>query len=240
MPNDAKQYCGNELELFRDAVNWKRYFASRLKPYLGQRVLEVGAGLGTNTRVLCTNDASDWTCLEPDLVMATNLRKDIAAGLLPGCCSVVTGTTEQLGSGEKFDTILYLDVLEHIEDDRGELERAAAHLATDGYLVVLAPAYQWLFSPFDVSIGHYRRYTRRSLNAITPVSARLVGISYLDVLGVFLSLANAAILRRSEPSRQMLRVWDRFIIPMSRIVDPITLRSVGRSIVAIWRKELVY
>ena len=86
----------------------------------------------------------------------------------PSCRIAVksaSGTLSELSDSDKFDTILYMDVFEHIEDDRAELERAAAQLAPDGHLIVLAPAHQWLFTPFDESIGHYRRYSRRTLEA---------------------------------------------------------------------------
>ena len=105
-----------------------------------------------------------------------------------------------LPSEDRFDTILYVDVLEHIEDDRGELAGAAARLRTGGHVVVLAPAHQALYSPFDKAIGHFRRYSHRSLLAAAPSTLQPVAAYYLDAVGMAASLANRLLLRASMPS----------------------------------------
>ena len=94
--------------------------------------------------------------------------------LLPRTVELLTGTiADILDRPQRFDAVLYIDVLEHIEDDRGELERATRLLREGGYLIVLSPAHQWLFSPFDEAIGHFRRYDRRSLGALQPAGTAL-------------------------------------------------------------------
>ena len=110
------------------------------------RVLEVGAGFGATAQALCRGDTYRWVCLEPDVRLASAIEAARAEGMLPPWCEVVVGTLEGAALG-RFDTILYIDVLEHIEDDRAELARAARHLAPGGHLVVLSPAHPWLFSP---------------------------------------------------------------------------------------------
>ena len=76
-------YVGSELDLFSEAKNWKSYFRDQLSPYLGEDVLEVGAGLGGTTRVLCRGDERHWVCLEPDASLAARLERDIRSGSLP-------------------------------------------------------------------------------------------------------------------------------------------------------------
>jgi hypothetical protein len=68
------QYVGNELDLFANATNWKRYWASRVRGFLKGDVLEVGAGLGTNTELLLSDRTASWTCLEPDPALAERMR----------------------------------------------------------------------------------------------------------------------------------------------------------------------
>ncbi len=164
----AFTYVGSELDLFSAAKNWKSYFRDQLKPYIGEDVLEVGAGLGGTTRVLCRGTERRWACLEPDASLVARLDREIRSGALPRCCESRLGTLEKFDESETFDTILYMDVLEHIEDDRAEVARAARHLRTGGHVIALSPAHQWLFTPFDRAIGHYRRYTRRGLGALAP------------------------------------------------------------------------
>jgi protein-L-isoaspartate O-methyltransferase len=124
----SPDYVWPELGLFAEAKRWKAYWASEVAPFLGQTVLEVGAGLGANTAVLCGSRHTRWVCLEPDESMARALLAKEGAGQLPPVCSMVRGTVETLPGDDLFDGILYADVLEYTDDDRAELARAALHL----------------------------------------------------------------------------------------------------------------
>lgn len=230
-------YVGGELDLFAAATNWKSYFRSHLEPYLGTEVLEVGAGLGGTTRLLCGNRHRRWVCLEPDRTLADRLAGSIRAGKLPAQCLAVVGTLDQIKAAAPFDTLIYIDVLEHIEDDRGELERAAQHLKPGGHVLALSPAHPWLYTPFDKAIGHCRRYTKKSLAALTPESLELVRLIYLDSVGLLASLGNRLLLKRAMPNPRQIAVWDKVLVRLSRWVDPLLGYSVGKSIVGVWRRK---
>ena len=230
-------YVGSELELFAGATVWKSYLRDRVAPYLGDDVLEVGAGLGGTTRVLCRGSERRWVCLEPDPALAARLVAAIRSGSLPACCEARVGTTADLDDGETFDTAIYVDVLEHVEDDRAEVARAAARLRPGGHLVALSPAHQWLFTPFDRAIGHYRRYSRRAFGALAGDDLRAIRLDYLDSVGLFASLANKLILKSATPTASQIRFWDRVLVRASKVVDPILGRSAGKSVLAVWRKE---
>jgi 2-polyprenyl-3-methyl-5-hydroxy-6-metoxy-1,4-benzoquinol methylase len=122
-----------------------------------------------------------------------------------------------------FDCIMYVDVLEHIEDDRAELAVAQRHLRPGGHLVVIGPAHQWLFSEFDTAVGHFRRYSRGSLQEAVPNGMDRVMLRYMDALWVALSAANRLLLRSSAPTPAPIRTWDGLVVPMSRLVDPLLL-----------------
>ena len=230
-------YPGEELDLFAHATNWKSYWASKVRPYLGADVLEVGAGTGSNTALLRGGMAGRWVCLEPDPALATRIP-DFRENDIPGRrVDVVTGTLDALPLEARFDTVLYIDVLEHIADDRGELMRAGARLRLGGYLVVLAPAHPCLFSPFDASVGHYRRYTWRSLSAIGPPNALSGQFSYLDSIGVAASLANRLVLRSPVPTLSQVETWDRWLVPVSRVLDPMLGYVIGKSVLGIWQVQ---
>jgi hypothetical protein len=229
-------YVGAELDLFAAATNWKSYLRRQVEPYLGGEVLEVGAGFGGTTKLLCRGDHDRWTCLEPDAGLAARLSESIAAVGLPACCRVEVGTLADLPPGDLYDTLLYIDVLEHIEDDAGEMARAVEHLKPDGHVVVLSPAHQWLYTPFDRAIGHYRRYTKRSLRAVSPPGAKLVRLAYLDSVGMLASLGNRLVLNRSMPRPGQIAVWDKVMVPLSRALDPLLAHSTGRSVLGVWRR----
>jgi SAM-dependent methyltransferase len=235
-PDDRYTYVGSELDLFAMATTWKAYVRRRVEPYLGREVLEVGAGHGGTTRALIRPDAVRWVCLEPDAPLAARLASSIAAGELPGACRVVVGTLGDVADEPPFDTLLYMDVLEHIEDDRAELARAGGRLKPGGHLVVLAPAHQWLMTPFDRAIGHHRRYNRASLRAVGPDDLKLLRLVYLDSVGLLASLGNRLVLHSSMPNPGQIRVWDRSMVPLSRFFDPLFGNRVGKSILGVWRK----
>lgn len=230
------RYPGGELGLFAAATNWKSYVAHHLAPHIGRRVLEVGAGIGTNTMFLAGPMADQWVCLEPDPGLAARIEQLVASGTLPRCCRVVGGTIAALDPGSAFDTILYLDVLEHIAADRAELADAARLLAPGGSLVVLAPAHPFLFTLFDAAIGHHRRYTRASMRALDPPGCRLETLAMLDSAGFFASLANRLVLSTALPTPRQIAVWDKCLIPVSRLADSTTRHRFGKSILAVWRR----
>ncbi len=224
-------YVGGELEIFEKAVRWKRYWSRQIAPYIRGGVLEAGAGIGANLRVFASLNFRTWTCLEPD----RNLLEQLRAALPdPSRYEAVAGTLEDL-PGRRFDAILYIDVLEHIQDDRAEMARAAAHLNPGGSVIVLAPAHPWLYTPFDAAIGHFRRYTKKSLAAACPPELRLEKLMYLDTVGLAASLANRILLKSAMPSYAQIQTWDRLMVPVSRILDPLLGYRCGKSVLGIWR-----
>ena len=192
----------------------------------------MGAGLGANTAALQNPEVHSWLCLEPDPGLSGRL-KEATKNL--ETCTVVTGTIGDL-SGRLFDSILYIDVLEHIKSDREELEQAARLLRTGGHLIVLSPAHQYLFSAFDAAIGHHRRYNRRSLSLCLPSGCRLESMVYLDSSGMLASLANRLFLRESNPSVAQIEFWDSYLIPFSRVLDEVFGHRIGKTIVGVWTR----
>lgn len=224
----TQHYQGGELDLFAAATCWKRYVGETLAPHIAGRVAEIGAGIGGNIRFLLNDRVTHWLAVEPDPALAARL----GPGVDPRC-SARCGSLADLDPGSRFDTILYIDVLEHIADDRGEFAHAAALLAPGGRLIVLAPAHGWLFSAFDAAIGHHRRYNRRSLLART--ASTLPGETfYLDSVGLLASLANRLLLRQSLPTPRQIAFWDGVLVPLSRRLDPLLGRRAGKTVVGIW------
>jgi SAM-dependent methyltransferase len=225
------QYEGDELSLFAGATHWRGYWSGLVKPLLGERVLEVGAGLGSATKALCGERQTDWVCLEPDPGMAEHLGRE----KLPPCVRVVAGDMSALADGERFDAILYIDVLEHIADDRSELKRAAARLRPGGRLIVLAPAHQWLYSPFDKAVGHHRRYTLSALRRLTPPGVSVESARYLDSVGLLASAANRFLLKASMPTLAQIRLWDDRMVPVSRHLDGVLGHALGKTALMVWK-----
>jgi len=226
------KYVGSELDLFEKAKNWKAYWSGQIREFVRGDVLEVGAGIGANTKLFTGGDFRSWTCLEPDAGLVARME-----ALPDRRYASVTGTLDDLHAEARFDAILYIDVLEHIEDDRAELVRAERHLNPGGSVIVLSPAHQFLFTPFDAAIGHFRRYSRRSLAAVGPVALRTRKLVYLDAAGMLASAGNRLLLRSAMPTEAQILTWDRLLVPVSRVIDPLFGYRVGKSVLGVWQRE---
>lgn len=232
-----QSYIGQELTIFAHAVNWKRYYTSIIQPYFGSHVVEVGAGIGATTAIMCNGTQREWVCLEPDPQLRGEIDHLISMGRLPACCRTQGGLVTDINPGQQIDSFVYIDVLEHIEEDRNELAEAAARLSPGGHLIVLSPAFNFLYSPFDKSIGHYRRYNKGMFRSLTPPDCSVEKIIYLDSLGMATSLVNRLFLSQSMPTVEQIKFWDRRIIPLARRIDPLLGYRFGRSLLGIWKKN---
>ncbi len=226
------EYSGNELETFALAKNWRKYWMDMVRGFLGSEVLEVGAGIGTITAGLRKPEMK-WVALEPDNEMFQVLEKEFQN--LDSGVAVFGKTLSEYSGIQKFDSVLYFDVLEHIEHDSREVELACSKLNSNGYLIILVPAHQSLFSPFDTEIGHFRRYDRDSLCLLKPKNMNQVLSRYLDSGGYFLSWANSKFLAQSAPTTTQIRFWDSFVIPVSRSVDRLLGFRFGKSLLVVWQ-----
>jgi predicted O-methyltransferase YrrM len=231
---EAFSYVGGELSLFQNAPHWKRYLRSILSPYIRGRVLEVGAGIGSTTLYLAEL-GEDWLCLEPDRALAQQIPATLSQHSARDRIVIRVGTLDALAENEEFDTVLYIDVLEHIKDDKEEIIRAANHLTDGGRLIVLSPAHPFLFSPFDAHIGHCRRYDKASVQALTIPTLQSETVRYLDSVGLLASLGNRLFLRSSMPTISQIAVWDRYMIPVSAYLDPMFGYRLGKSILGVWK-----
>jgi 2-polyprenyl-3-methyl-5-hydroxy-6-metoxy-1,4-benzoquinol methylase len=233
-----QQYVGIELDLFAQVSNWNAYIKNEIGSYIKGHVLEVGAGIGGITRILFAGREKSWTCLEPNKDLYQRLTKSIQQlffneNKFP---KAIRGNIDNPALNRKFDTILYINVLEHIEKDELEIKKAAQKLNQKGCLIVLAPAHQYLYSPFDEKIGHFRRYHRKRLVAIRPMDTNLLRVRYLDSVGCLASLGNKIILRVGIPTRDQIMMWDRLMVPLSRIFDFVFNYKIGKSIYIVWQR----
>ena len=227
-------YPGKELDLFSNAVNWKSYFSSSLKKYIKGDILEVGAGIGSNTKFLINKNVKSVTCLEPDIDLFKVLQQnDSQQNVLSK--KLINGTINDVNN--TFDTIIYIDVLEHIEDSKKEITIIKKKLNKNGILIILVPAYNFLYSNFDKEIGHFRRYNKKLLRY--EINNELIEkkIFYLDSLGFCASLFNKLFLNKSIPTLSNINFWDKKLIPISKITDKVLYFVFGKSLIGIYQKK---
>ena len=137
-----------------DTANFHiRYCLSFIKKYLQGDILEVGAGCGNFTRNYLSDKVKSLTLTEKDNLNFINLTKKFKENLK---VKVLKESVSNLKN--KYDVILYLHVLEHIEDDSKEIQEAVKKLNDNGILIIMVPAHQKMYSNLDKLVGHYRRY----------------------------------------------------------------------------------
>jgi SAM-dependent methyltransferase len=230
--------AAQDLERLGTAKHFFDWVLGEFDPYLRGRILEVGAGLGTITRHLLDRYADiALVCLEP----AENLFDDLAsyAALTPRVVALrQTLADYEIRPEERFDAVIYLNVLEHIADDAAELRLATTVLRPGGAILVFGPALEWLYSELDYKAGHYRRYSVRRLRGLAEaVGLEVVSTRYFDVLGVLPYLVVYRLLRQQDITGSTMWAYDRAAVPLSRMIqrllpDP----PLGKNVVLVARK----
>ena len=220
------------LERLEEAGNFTRWVGEAIRPFVGGRVLEVGCGTGTYTELLA-GWAGEVVAVDLDPAFAAATRRRFADR---SDIQVLEGDVRRLPALGRFDTIVMLDVLEHIEDDVGTLVRLRDVLTEAGRLVLKVPALPGLYGALDSAIGHYRRYSRQSLDEAAAGAGLLLAVCRpFNLAAAPAWWFNGRVLRRTHPPETQLRLYDR-LVPLFRLVDRVTGPPFGTSLIAVLRR----
>lgn len=231
----AGDYEGTELVATAHARNYNRWILDALRPHLGRVVVEVGAGRGNFTRALLDAGSERVIAVEPSRLLFPNLREATAGDAR---VDARPGTLEDIGADLDgvADSIVYINVLEHIDDHADELGRAFRVLRPGGALCVFVPALSWLSSSFDESVGHHRRYGRAELARLArDAGFDVVATRWFDMFGILTWLVAFRILRMDMTQGPVV-AYDRVAVPLARALDRIAGPPVGKSLLLIARK----
>lgn len=237
----ADDYFGavQDLERLGSAKHFFDWVLDEFDPYLRGRVLEVGAGTGTITRKLIDRypDLS-VVALEPAGNLFSNLHS-YAALTARVLAHQKTLLQYEVDPHERFDVVLYLNVIEHIADDDRELRMAAEVLRPGGALLVFGPALEWLYSELDYQAGHYRRYGVSRLGELAAgAGLQVVAAQYFDPMGVLPYYVVYKLLGHTEISGSTLWSYDRMVVPMSRLIQRLVRRPpVGKNVILVALKR---
>lgn len=237
-PVELDPFFAEDLRQMERAVNYRRWQLRMVAPFLGASVLEVGGGIGNFTNELATsgrNSGRKVTSLEPNEFCFRQLVEKThgLANVRP-----LRATVEQLDGvlapGERFDSVVLMNVLEHLSDDRAVLAALAGRLAPGGRLVVLVPAGPWAFGPTDERLGHFRRYDKRSARRVFGAAGlRLEFLRYYNFAGIWGWWWNARFGKRQGQSDAQIRFFDRYVVPVVSRVERFLRPPVGQSILAV-------
>jgi SAM-dependent methyltransferase len=217
----------------------KNYFAWQgglVSREIGRRVIEVGCGLGNFTGRLLDRDVVIAVDKEPACVTALQARYSGHSNLHTIAGDVVGQEFADLADF-RADTCVCLNVLEHIQDDRDALDRMVSVLAPSGVVVLLVPAFPSLYGAIDANLGHFRRYSRASLERLAASAGlRIRKVHYVNALGFFAWWANAHIFRREAQSEAQIEMFDRFLVPIVSRIESFLPPPFGQSLFAVLQK----
>jgi ubiquinone/menaquinone biosynthesis C-methylase UbiE len=233
-PVEVDPFFAEDLRQMERAVNYRDWQFRMIERFLGERVLEIGGGIGNFTPQLA-GDNRNVVSLEPNEFCFRQLEEKTRD--LPNV-RPLRATVESLDSvlapDERFDSVVLMNVLEHIEDDLAVLVALKRRLDANGKLVVLVPAGPWAFGRTDERLGHFRRYSK-------PYSRRLVRaaglgvefIRYYNFVGIWGWWWNARMGRIEGQSDAQIRLFDQWIVPVISRLERYIRPPVGQSILVI-------
>ena len=225
------------LERFARATHFNEWLFNTISPWCKSPVLEVGSGIGNISSFFLQKEIS---------LTASDLRDEYCNILhekfgknphLQGIKSInlteKNFDTRYASMAEQFNTVVALNVIEHIEDDRLAVANCKKLLAPGGTLVVLVPAYKTLYNLFDVELGHFVRYTSKTLQELLKDGGfNVIHQQYFNAAGIAGWMINGRLFKTKILPRRQLELFDK-LIPIMKLADAITFHRIGLSVIAI-------
>ncbi len=219
------------LELLSHSKNYNQWLFERIRPHLGDKILEVGGGIGTFTAMLLEDNRS---------VTVVDINKDYLKKLRKRFPSqkpkIIHGDIQNLAL-KGFDTVFCFNVLEHLENDNKSIKNMFKSLKGRGMLLLLVPAHQILFGSLDESLDHKRRYNKKKIVILLKSSGfKIKKISYLNMLGALGWLTNSKFLKRKIIPSKQFPIFDKMVLPFL-FLENFFSPPFGLSILAIAEKK---
>lgn len=235
-PAQAAAYTIDDQQRMRRARNYFAWQARLVRREIGRRVIEVGSGLGNFTRMLLDCEAVIALDKERACVELLTQRYPRHPNLHAFACDASDGNFLSFAHFAA-DSCVCLNVLEHVKDDAGLLRRMASVLVPKGVIVLLLPAFPALYGPIDRNLGHFRRYTMRSLHELAAATGlRVKKAHYMNTLGFFGWWWNSRISRREAQSRKQIQFFDRLLVPLISQIESLAPPPFGQSIFAVLQR----
>jgi SAM-dependent methyltransferase len=230
-------FIAEDLRQLRFAGNYNTWLFSLLQPYLGKRILEIGPGIGNLTKHFII-DAEYIEGIEPNTYCADLLLNGFGANPKFSTQTIkVEDCDVEMLSKKNFNTVVCVNVLEHILHDLDTLVKFRQILAGDGNVVLLVPAVPWAYGLYDSAVGHYRRYTRHSMQLLLEKAGfELVLAKYSNMAGLIGWIFNSKIRKAEKLNDFQIRMFDQLVPILSR-VERIFIPPFGLSIIAVGRKK---
>jgi SAM-dependent methyltransferase len=223
----------HSLDLLADTYNYNHWIYYLARPWLGDQILEIGAGVGNLTQFLL--NAKRVVCVEPEPDYWGRLN-DIAA--LHRNVTVHTTPLEGIPAGvDRFDSVLCVNVLEHIENDEQALQAMADRLRPGGHVVLYVPATPWAFGKMDTHLGHWRRYNRRRIRSLASAcSLSIARLHYVNFVGLLGWWWCGRIRKETLIDPRKARIMDS-LVPYLSAFERLIPIPAGQSLLAVLKRN---
>jgi SAM-dependent methyltransferase len=231
-------YVGKDLEAMSFAVNYHKWILEEFRPFLGKKLVEVGAGTGSFSEMLLDEKPDTLSLVEPSEMfkfLKQNISQMETSAAVNYYNAIFSETAGKLT--EKPDTIIYVNVLEHIEEDAAELEKVYETLEPGGHCLIFVPALMALYGAFDAKVGHFRRYTKNELEEKARAAGfKITKSKYFDFIGIFPWYIKYKLLGSGSLESGAVTTYDKFAVPVTKQFERFLRFPVGKNILAVLQK----
>lgn len=228
---EAFAYSGTELDAMAEAVNYCRWIHRYFAPYLGKRVVEIGAGTGTFSELLLDSEGTQELAL---FEAAHNLFPLLRERFADRNVRLHCGPFDLSRLPGLADSVVLVNVLEHISDDGELLSQIYQSLRPGGSLLLFVPALEWNYGSLDKAFEHHRRYSKKGLTReIQSVGFRIKRVRYMNMMGIASWFFAGKVLRQTTLKPAQVRWYDRWIIPWSFSLEQMCEPPLGQSLLAV-------
>ncbi len=229
------------LQVIAKAGQFNYWMYSEFRSFLKGELLEIGSGIG-NISQLVVNDGLSVTLSDYNNEYYELLKKKFSGSsyvksIIQTDLLHPNFEENYAGLRGKFDSIFLLNVIEHLQDDAKAVANCNFMLKPGGYLIVLAPAYQWLYCRLDKELGHYRRYTLRKISEVLINKGfKIISKKYFNFLGICGWFFSGKILRTKKLGKNEITAFND-LVPFAKMLDKITFNKTGLSVIVTGIKK---
>ncbi len=241
IPENLTQYAGRDLEGMCFAENYHRWILRIFEPFLGTQLVEVGAGTGSFSELVLKGRIESLSLVEPSEEMYKILHSRINRGhrsvKINTYNAFFTRVADHIRVNQRPDSIIYVNVMEHIADDETELRVAHQTLDDGGRIFIFVPALRWLYGSLDQQIGHHRRYTRGELESKCVLAGfQVIRSGYFDFAGIVPWGIKYRVLKSEKLEPKAVKLYDKFVVPAARAVESFIKPPIGKNLFVIAEK----
>lgn len=224
------------LNVIEKANKFNEWMYKTIKPHCKGKILEIGCGIG-NISYFFINDNFDIVLSDVrenylEIVKKKFKRETVKIDIVD--LNFDEKYNNLIGT---FDTVFALNVIEHINDDSKAIENCKKLLKENGHLIILVPAYQFLYNNFDIELDHFKRYSYRSLkNTLKENNLRIDRIFSFNLIGILGWYFSGSIFKKKTIPEGQMEIFNKMVF-IFKIIDFITFKKIGLSVISFSTKK---